>query len=54
MARATLDRVEADGRLLPIRAAAIRRVLDAAADAAHDARPGRAVPRPHRTGVERP
>ncbi|QZY29416.1 Rossmann-like and DUF2520 domain-containing protein [Nocardioides coralli] len=30
MARATLDRVVTDGRLLPIRAAKIRRVLDAA------------------------
>ncbi|HEU4811674.1 MAG TPA: Rossmann-like and DUF2520 domain-containing protein [Nocardioides sp.] len=30
MARATLDRVVTDGRLLPIRAAAIRRVLDRA------------------------
>jgi predicted short-subunit dehydrogenase-like oxidoreductase (DUF2520 family) len=31
LARATLDRVVTDGRVLPIRAAAIRRVLDAAA-----------------------
>jgi len=31
MARATLDRVVTDGRVLPIRADAIRRVLDAAA-----------------------
>ncbi len=31
MARATLDRVVTDGRVLPIRAAAIRRVLDEAA-----------------------
>jgi predicted short-subunit dehydrogenase-like oxidoreductase (DUF2520 family) len=30
LARATLDRVVTDGRVLPIRAAAIRRVLDAA------------------------
>ena len=35
MARATLDRVVTDGRVLPIRAAALRRVLDAA-EAAHD------------------
>ncbi|GAA1477889.1 hypothetical protein GCM10009623_23350 [Nocardioides aestuarii] len=34
MARATLDRVVTDGRVLPIRAAAIRRVLDAAVDPA--------------------
>lgn len=33
MARATLDRVVTDGRLLPIRAASIRDVLDAAAPA---------------------
>jgi len=31
LARATLDRVVTDGRVLPIRANAIRRVLDAAA-----------------------
>jgi predicted short-subunit dehydrogenase-like oxidoreductase (DUF2520 family) len=31
LARATLDRVVTDGRVLPIRADAIRRVLDAAA-----------------------
>jgi hypothetical protein len=30
MARATLDRAVTDGRILPIRAAAILRVLDAA------------------------
>ncbi len=35
MARATLDRVVTDGRVLPIRAAALRRVLDAAGSA-HD------------------
>lgn len=34
MARATLDRVVTDGRVLPIRAAAIRRVLDEAASPA--------------------
>jgi predicted short-subunit dehydrogenase-like oxidoreductase (DUF2520 family) len=43
LARATLDRVVTDGRVLPIRAAAIRRVLDAAV--ATDApRPGRSTP----------
>jgi predicted short-subunit dehydrogenase-like oxidoreductase (DUF2520 family) len=41
MARATLDRVVTDGRVLPIRAAALRRVLDAA-ESAHD------VPHPQR------
>jgi predicted short-subunit dehydrogenase-like oxidoreductase (DUF2520 family) len=40
LARATLDRVVTDGRVLPIRAAALRRVLDAAGSA-HD------VPHPH-------
>ena len=35
LARATLDRVVTDGRVLPIRAAALRRVLDAA-ESAHD------------------
>jgi predicted short-subunit dehydrogenase-like oxidoreductase (DUF2520 family) len=34
LARATLDRVVTDGRVLPIRAAAIRRVLDEALSAA--------------------
>ena len=43
MARATLTRAVADGRLLPIRAAAIQRVLDAAERAA---RPGATVRRP--------
>ena len=38
MARATLDRVVTDGRLLPIRAAAIRRVLD---EAVHESGTGR-------------
>jgi predicted short-subunit dehydrogenase-like oxidoreductase (DUF2520 family) len=36
LARATLDRVVTDGRVLPIRAAAIRRVLDDAARPATD------------------
>ena len=36
LARATLDRVVTDGRVLPIRAAAIRRVLDAAVRPAVD------------------
>ncbi|MFC6287950.1 Rossmann-like and DUF2520 domain-containing protein [Nocardioides sp. GCM10027113] len=36
MARATVDRVVTDGRLLPIRAAKIRRILDDAADRAAD------------------
>jgi predicted short-subunit dehydrogenase-like oxidoreductase (DUF2520 family) len=36
LARATLDRVVTDGRVLPIRAAAIRRVLDAAVRPAAD------------------
>jgi predicted short-subunit dehydrogenase-like oxidoreductase (DUF2520 family) len=40
LARATLDRVVTDGRVLPIRAAALRRVLEAA-ESAHD------VPHPH-------
>ena len=43
LARDTLDRVVTDGRVLPIRAAAIKRVLDAAERAA---RPGAAVRRP--------
>ena len=43
LARDTLDRVVTDGRVLPIRAAAIQRVLDAAERAA---RPGAAVRRP--------
>ena len=39
LARATLDRVVTDGRVLPIRAAAVRRSLDAAgADAPHTLR----------------
>jgi len=42
LARATLDRVVTDGRVLPIRADAIRRVLDAAARSA--AVPGRRTP----------
>jgi predicted short-subunit dehydrogenase-like oxidoreductase (DUF2520 family) len=37
MARATLDRVVTDGRVLPIRAAKIRRVLDEALAAAREA-----------------
>ena len=45
LARATLDRVVTDGRVLPIRAAAIRRVLDAAqVTAATD--PTRRTPQP--------
>jgi predicted short-subunit dehydrogenase-like oxidoreductase (DUF2520 family) len=43
LARDTLDRVVTDGRVLPIRAAAIQRVLDAADRAA---RPGATVRRP--------
>ncbi len=43
LARATLDRVVTDGRVLPIRAAAIRRVLDAAV-AADAPKPGRSTP----------
>jgi len=43
LARATLDRVVTDGRVLPIRAAAIRRVLDAAV-AADAPTPGRSTP----------
>jgi predicted short-subunit dehydrogenase-like oxidoreductase (DUF2520 family) len=43
LARATLDRVVTDGRVLPIRAAAMRRVLDAAgAETATE--PGRSTP----------
>jgi hypothetical protein len=38
VARATLDRVVTDGRVLPIRAAAIRRVLDEAVRPAVDPR----------------
>jgi len=38
MARATLDRALADGRLLPVRAAKIVRLLDAAERAAHPVR----------------
>jgi predicted short-subunit dehydrogenase-like oxidoreductase (DUF2520 family) len=38
LARATLDRVVTDGRVLPIRAAAIRRVLDEAVRPAVDPR----------------
>lgn len=47
MARATVDRVVTDGRVLPIRAARIRSVLDAAAagaDAVRRADPGAHVP----------
>ena len=40
MARATLDRVVTDGRLLPIRAASIRLALDEAAARAATGRPG--------------
>jgi predicted short-subunit dehydrogenase-like oxidoreductase (DUF2520 family) len=43
LARATLDRVVTDGRVLPIRAAAIRRVLDGAV-AADASKPGRSTP----------
>ena len=43
LARATLDRVVTDGRVLPIRAAAIRRVLDAAVPA-DVPQPGRSTP----------
>jgi predicted short-subunit dehydrogenase-like oxidoreductase (DUF2520 family) len=42
LARATLDRVVTDGRVLPIRASAIRRVLDAAVRPAAD--PARRTP----------
>ena len=42
LARATIDRVVTDGRVLPIRAAAIRRVLDAAVRPAAD--PARRTP----------
>src|SRR3954454_412052 len=42
LARATLDRVVTDGRVLPIRAAAMRRVLDAAE--ANAPQPGRSTP----------
>jgi predicted short-subunit dehydrogenase-like oxidoreductase (DUF2520 family) len=45
LARATLDRVVTDGRVLPIRAAAIRRVLDAAQVGA-PADPTRRTPQP--------
>ena len=59
MARATLDRVVTDGRVLPIRAAKIRQVLDAARRArrADRARPApdapmrRARPRAHPRGA---
>ena len=44
LARATLDRVVTDGRVLPIRAAAIRRVLDTAETAAATA-PSSRTPR---------
>ena len=44
LARATLDRVVTDGRVLPIRAAAIRRVLDAATVVADAPEPGRSTP----------
>ncbi len=43
LARATLDRVVTDGRVLPIRAAAMRRVLDAAV-AVDAPQPGRSTP----------
>jgi predicted short-subunit dehydrogenase-like oxidoreductase (DUF2520 family) len=43
LARATLDRVVTDGRVLPIRAAAMRRVLDAAG-AVPAGEPGRSTP----------
>ena len=43
LARATLDRVVTDGRVLPIRAAAIRRVLDVAVPA-DVPQPGRSTP----------
>ena len=45
LARATLDRVVTDGRVLPIRAAAVRRVLDEAGSgvASHAARSGTPV-----------
>jgi predicted short-subunit dehydrogenase-like oxidoreductase (DUF2520 family) len=43
LARATLDRVVTDGRVLPIRAAAIRRALDAVV-AAEAAQPGSSTP----------
>ena len=42
LARATLDRVVTDGRLLPIRAAKMRQILDAAD-------PSRVAPRPARS-----
>jgi predicted short-subunit dehydrogenase-like oxidoreductase (DUF2520 family) len=44
LARATLDRVVTDGRVLPIRAAAIRRVLDAAVPPTPVAPPARRTP----------
>jgi predicted short-subunit dehydrogenase-like oxidoreductase (DUF2520 family) len=46
MARDTLDRVVTDGRVLPIRAEAMRRVLDAAVAPERAARP--ATPEPRR------
>jgi len=44
LAQATLDRVVTDGRVLPIRAAAMRRVLDAATVGADAPKPGRPTP----------
>ena len=44
LAQATLDRVVTDGRVLPIRAAAMRRVLDAATGGADAPKPGRPTP----------
>jgi predicted short-subunit dehydrogenase-like oxidoreductase (DUF2520 family) len=44
LARATLDRVVTDGRVLPIRASAIRRALDEAAGAEAGAAPVRRTP----------
>ena len=46
LARATLDRVVTDGRVLPIRAAAIRRVLDAAQLPRPRPQPTRRTPQP--------
>ena len=37
LARATLDRVVTDGRVLPIRAAKMRQIMDAAESSAHAA-----------------
>jgi predicted short-subunit dehydrogenase-like oxidoreductase (DUF2520 family) len=45
LARDTLDRVVTDGRVLPIRAAAIRRVLDAAIAPEQTTRPATPAPR---------